>query len=221
MGSFRKGDFNILVATSVAEAGLDIQKCNLVIRTEPPSTVIQNIQGRGRARYPGARYIVICIDSTEVEDLEKLRGDENGLHSVLTASAAARDMRPATTSWSRFDDEGDAAVKSKNTDWVSMLNIFLQSVIRPESHQLVCEYSFEGHGPPHEPSFKAIVAVGGHPYEGRRHCPTKKQAKQNAAAYALRCLRQDSTAVQHDATSAGVWAFWDVRSESSEEEEGR
>jgi endoribonuclease Dicer len=41
---FRSGEVNVLFATSIAEEGLDIQRCGLVIRTEPPRSIISNIQ---------------------------------------------------------------------------------------------------------------------------------------------------------------------------------
>lgn len=57
MTSFRQGKLNCLFATSVAEEGLDIPGCNLVIRFDLYTTMIQYIQSRGRARQANSRYI--------------------------------------------------------------------------------------------------------------------------------------------------------------------
>lgn len=54
---FKKGDLNCLFATSVAEEGLDIPDCNLVIRYDLYNTMIQYIQSRGRARHENSEYI--------------------------------------------------------------------------------------------------------------------------------------------------------------------
>lgn len=53
-----------MVATSVAEEGLDIRQCNVVIRFDLAKTVLAYIQSRGRARKPGSDYILMlerCI----------------------------------------------------------------------------------------------------------------------------------------------------------------
>jgi ERCC4-related helicase len=58
----------LLVATSVAEEGLDIRQCNVVIRFDLAKTVLAYIQSRGRARKPGSdyilmveRYLCVCV----------------------------------------------------------------------------------------------------------------------------------------------------------------
>ena len=44
---FREGHHKIIVATSVAEEGLDIQACNFVIRYEHVTNETAHIQARG------------------------------------------------------------------------------------------------------------------------------------------------------------------------------
>ena len=57
LNKFRKGETNCLIATSIAEEGLDIPDCNLVIRFDLCTTLIQYIQSRGRARHVDSRYV--------------------------------------------------------------------------------------------------------------------------------------------------------------------
>ncbi|KIY44501.1 P-loop containing nucleoside triphosphate hydrolase protein [Fistulina hepatica ATCC 64428] len=47
---FRIGEKNLLIATSVAEEGLDIQACGCVIRWDLPANMASWVQSRGRAR---------------------------------------------------------------------------------------------------------------------------------------------------------------------------
>ncbi|KAH7089014.1 dicer-like protein 1 [Paraphoma chrysanthemicola] len=54
---FRRGDLNCLFATSVAEEGLDIPQCNLVIRFDLYRTMIGYVQSRGRARHRNSKYL--------------------------------------------------------------------------------------------------------------------------------------------------------------------
>ncbi|MHB8560561.1 MAG: helicase-related protein, partial [Thermoplasmataceae archaeon] len=58
---FREGEFNVLVATSVAEEGLDIPSTDLVIFYEPVPSEIRTIQRRGRTGRHHAGKVIILI----------------------------------------------------------------------------------------------------------------------------------------------------------------
>ncbi|KAL9090003.1 MAG: hypothetical protein Q9165_005532 [Trypethelium subeluteriae] len=72
MDMFRKGDINLLFATSIAEEGLDIPDCNLVIRFDLYKTMIAYMQSRGRARHRNSKYLHM-IESNNREHVEMVR----------------------------------------------------------------------------------------------------------------------------------------------------
>nr|DBA27972.1 TPA: hypothetical protein GDO54_008406 [Pyxicephalus adspersus] len=53
---FRKGLLNLLISTSVAEEGLDIRECNIVVRFGLMTNEISMVQARGRARAEDSCY---------------------------------------------------------------------------------------------------------------------------------------------------------------------
>jgi len=59
---FKEGTFNVLVATSVAEEGLDIPQVDIIIFYEPIPSEIRTIQRRGRTGRlaPGAVYVLMA-----------------------------------------------------------------------------------------------------------------------------------------------------------------
>jgi Fanconi anemia group M protein len=68
LDKFKEGEFNILVATSVGEEGLDIMKVDLVIFYEPIPSAIRHIQRRGRTgRSEKGRVIILMAKNTRDE----------------------------------------------------------------------------------------------------------------------------------------------------------
>lgn len=49
---FREGEFNVLISTSVVEEGLDVRKCNLVVKFDCLDNFREYVQSKGRARAP-------------------------------------------------------------------------------------------------------------------------------------------------------------------------
>lgn len=55
---FKTGEKNLLLATSVAEEGLDISDCNYVIRYDMMGNEISSVQSRGRVRFEIKIYLL-------------------------------------------------------------------------------------------------------------------------------------------------------------------
>ncbi|MBW2982623.1 DEAD/DEAH box helicase [Candidatus Woesearchaeota archaeon] len=68
LDEFRNNEFNVLVATSVGEEGLDIPKVDLVVFYEPIPSAIRHIQRRGRTgRQEKGRVIILMTENTRDE----------------------------------------------------------------------------------------------------------------------------------------------------------
>ena len=72
INEFKSGEINYLIATSVAEEGIDIQACNCVIMYTLPPTVKTYIQSRGRARKKSSKF-VLFIDTTDEEQHQRVQ----------------------------------------------------------------------------------------------------------------------------------------------------
>jgi len=68
LDKFREGIFNVIVATSIGEEGLDIPKVDIVIFYEPVPSAIRSIQRRGRTgRQKKGRVIILMSENTRDE----------------------------------------------------------------------------------------------------------------------------------------------------------
>ena len=83
LDNIREHKYNIVVATSVAEEGIDIPECELVITLNPPSNVTALVQMRGRARKSKSKFIVVCNSTKEKEDLEDLLKRERNMMDAV------------------------------------------------------------------------------------------------------------------------------------------
>lgn len=62
---FREGRNKVVITTSVAEEGVDIRECNLVVRYCYATNEIAKVQSRGRARATNSSEILIVDKSME------------------------------------------------------------------------------------------------------------------------------------------------------------
>ncbi|KAL0488591.1 hypothetical protein AKO1_015735, partial [Acrasis kona] len=76
-----KSIYNVMVATSVAEEGLDIPSCNLVVRMDGIDNALQLIQSRGRARSKESRFI--CIMYNHEQNLNTCESHENNMFKAI------------------------------------------------------------------------------------------------------------------------------------------
>ncbi|KAI3891640.1 hypothetical protein MKW92_042971 [Papaver armeniacum] len=104
---FRNGELNLLVATKVAEEGLDIQTCCLVIRFDLPQTVASFIQSRGRARMAQSEYAFLVDrgNQNELNLIKSFVSDENRMNEEISRR----------TSVGTFDESVETTYKVDST----------------------------------------------------------------------------------------------------------
>ena len=124
---FRNGEFNCLIATCVAEEGLDIPAVDLVIFYEPVPSAIRTVQRRGRTgRQEKGRVIVLVTKKTRDEaNLWSSVHKEKRMYSIIHS------MKKGTSPMYTHDESIESIEKkeeireeqTKLTDEVSALNV--------------------------------------------------------------------------------------------------
>ncbi|SDF74276.1 fanconi anemia group M protein [Methanolobus vulcani] len=129
---FKAGDYNVLVATSVAEEGLDIPSTDLVLFYEPIPSEIRSIQRKGRTgRKHEGRVVVLVTKGTRDEgyywsSLSKERKMQNNMRELQAAMPARKNnsieeefMLDASGNDQKtlfeYDDNDDSESKNKDS----------------------------------------------------------------------------------------------------------
>lgn len=126
---FRAGEYNVLVATSVAEEGLDIPSTDLVLFYEPVPSEIRSIQRKGRTgRQHKGRVTVLITKGTRDEAYywsskskeKRMLNSMHGLEAVLSPkvskkSAELSDFEDLAYSISDLEPEPQE-IESENMD---------------------------------------------------------------------------------------------------------
>jgi endoribonuclease Dicer len=101
---FRIGDLNLIVATAVAEEGLDIQTCCNVVRWDVPPNMVSWAQSRGRARQELSSFVLMLSDSLAFQSV--VRGWEEQEKEMISLYNTKSDYQVPLVEDEDADEDG-------------------------------------------------------------------------------------------------------------------
>jgi dsRNA-specific ribonuclease len=194
---FHKGITQILVATSVAEEGLDVQPCQLVIRYQEVQTVSSYVQSRGRARHMSSKYIVLESQTAEDAPLSfrAVRQCEKMMRSQLSNPMASPSRLPRSLGEEEMYVVPSTGARVSLNSSITLIYRYCDSLLSRDqyisvspTYLLVTEdedtssYAFDLYLPPQCPLPNGLI-------HGNT-LPGKLQAKQAVSLDACRVLHQ-------------------------------
>jgi endoribonuclease Dicer len=118
LDEFRSGEKNLIIATAVAEEGLDIQACGNVIRWDLPNNMASWAQSRGRARRKRSSFVLMFerggIDDARIAQFENLERDMVAEYNTMRKAV----KRPPPVPPEVDDEFEPCEFKVESTGWV-------------------------------------------------------------------------------------------------------
>lgn len=191
--AFRSGTVNLLLATVVAEEGMDIPAANCVIRYDAMVHAVSLVQGRGRAREEDSSFVVLRERSDRTTaDLEAVERQQQRLVKNFkppaegSAAAAAADKALAAAQRSREKGARVVLLATAAVDGggaLSALNLFCKKtkVVLEEEKDWNKAGNMWAYTLSYESQLRKLAAIG--------TAPAIKAAKKLAAAKLLADLR--------------------------------
>lgn len=123
---FRMHDCNVLIGTSVLEEGIDVPKCNLVVRWDPPTTYRSYVQCKGRARaVPAYHVVLVASDWRDLINLKPTNEQIKDSSHRLVCSLEHDEDNCLTDSESSGKEENDEEGEDKQINGVSTKQKFV------------------------------------------------------------------------------------------------
>ena len=122
LSRIKKDEINILITTNIAEEGLDIKSCQVVINFDHPQTAKSFIQRMGRARADSASMISLIGsgDSKMVEDLKKFTEEakrfDDSTGEFWDYLRKLKDIREGSAMEADNDEDHDVKASSSELD---------------------------------------------------------------------------------------------------------
>ncbi|ASA77867.1 DEAD/DEAH box helicase [Thermococcus sp. 5-4] len=152
---FSRSEFNVLVATSVGEEGLDVPEVDLVIFYEPVPSAIRSIQRRGRTgRHRPGRVVILMAKGTRDEAYYwSSRRKEKGMFDAI--KKLARELEKAHPKRGKIRERAVERVEMPSKGRVTSLDEFLKPKEKPEKAEKKVEKA-EKPGPSKEEVYEKL-----------------------------------------------------------------
>jgi Fanconi anemia group M protein len=105
IADFKKGVHNTLIATSVAEEGLDIPATDLVVFYEPVPSEIRSIQRRGRTGRARAGKVLILVTKGTRDEVSRWSGRNKERRMSAEVESLRRYLEHVNSSWRQSLDD--------------------------------------------------------------------------------------------------------------------
>uniref|UniRef100_A0A8B9HHC6 Activating signal cointegrator 1 complex subunit 3 n=1 Tax=Astyanax mexicanus TaxID=7994 RepID=A0A8B9HHC6_ASTMX len=117
LDSFKTSDhIKILIATSVADEGIDIPQCNLVLMYEYVGNVVKMVQVRGRGRAAGSRCFLISNRNERIEKEKQNMEREKIVEKAIVSLQASPETLQAKVKLFQREDKASRDFESRSPE---------------------------------------------------------------------------------------------------------